>query len=503
MDPAEELPENLTRSWIGAGAQLFWLRIEKYGGYKFVIKEQSTSKDMPIFSFSTFPENGLGNLTSPAVPFAMRLRSAEDTDLQGLSRFENLHSLDISFGNVTNTGLKHLVGLKNLHTLNARFTCVTDAGLEHLTELKKLRELDLYSTDLTDAGLKILAFLKVLQSLDLGRTQITDVGLRELHRLKKLKSLQLEMVQITDVGIKELAQLKDLQVLKLFSSLITDKGVKQLVTLKNLEWLSLRCNKISDTSIKELIKLNNLQVLSFSNSEVTNAGVSELTNLPKLASLSLCGTEFTPETLSKLLAITSMQSLYLNGKQLDESVVQRRSRKLQVDWAAAEEMLVSEARLRFPEIAALYPNEEFYGVFFDCDVVYTCVQAHLNTNALLHEEALKCQNPNNSYGSPMYPNLSIEEVIEELRWDAGGWEHFGVFPGPNFEDIAEAYDRLQDDSELMEPFMLMACRAVIRMERDGVFEPLRRTPDFRVMCVYVNETIEEGERRLEHVRQIP
>ena len=42
-----------------------------------------------------------------------------------------------------------------------------------------------------------------------------------------------------------------------------------------------------------------------------------------------------------------------------------------VDWAAAEELLVREGVARFPEIAAKHPDEEFYGVFFDCDVVYT------------------------------------------------------------------------------------------------------------------------------------
>jgi Domain of unknown function (DUF4303) len=201
-----------------------------------------------------------------------------------------------------------------------------------------------------------------------------------------------------------------------------------------------------------------------------------------------------------------MQSLYLNGKKIDGSVLRRRSKKLEVDWFAAEELLLKEASIRFPEIAAKYPDEEFYGVFFDCDVVNTCVQAHMNTNALLRQYAMECQQSKWStvlgLGHPLYPGLSIDEIMEELRWDGGGWKHFGVFAGPKFEEIADAYDRLQSEIALREDFMIMACRAVVRMERSGVFECIRRTQDFRVFCVYVNEPVEEAERRLKRVRRM-
>jgi len=180
-----------------------------------------------------------------------------------------------------------------------------------------------------------------------------------------------------------------------------------------------------------------------------------------------------------------------------------------VDWVAAENLLVREAEEQFPKLAAAHPDDEFYGVFFDCDVVYTTAQAHMNTNAHLRQYAERCQRGNRGpSGSPMYPGLSIEQVMEELRWDGGGWGQFGIFPGPNFEEVVTEHKRLcaevgaqKAEQSLKEDFMLMACRAVVRIDSSGVFEQFRRTKDFRVLCVYIHESVEEGDRRLQQVRE--
>ena len=179
-----------------------------------------------------------------------------------------------------------------------------------------------------------------------------------------------------------------------------------------------------------------------------------------------------------------------------------------VDWAAAEELLVRVAAVRFPEIAAQYPAEEFYGVFFDCDVVYTSVQGHMNTNALLRWTAEASLRSRPKTKAQLSPGRSVEEVMEELRWDGGGWKHFGIFDTPSFDQIAAEYHALvaergglEAERILKEDFMQMACRAVVRLERSGVFDCLRRTPDFRVLCVYIQETIDDGDRRLKDVRR--
>lgn len=182
---------------------------------------------------------------------------------------------------------------------------------------------------------------------------------------------------------------------------------------------------------------------------------------------------------------------------------------VKVDWQAAEELLVREGMAQFPEIAARHRDQEFYGVFFDCDIVYTCVQAHMNTNAMLREYAQRCKNDDVIREEPVYSGLSVDQLMEQLRWDAGGWGYFPIFDGPDFDEVAAAREQLcetvgyseGDLRPLREDFMVMACRAVIRLERSGAFDLFRQTPDFRVLCVYIQESNEEGEERLQRVRE--
>ena len=50
----------------------------------------------------------------------------------------------------------------------------------------------------------------------------------------------------------------------------------------------------------------------------------------------------------------------------------------------------------------------------------------------------------------------------------------------------------------------MACRVIVRLERAGVFDALRRTSDFRVICIYrepAMESDEETAQRLSRVRK--
>jgi hypothetical protein len=132
----------------------------------------------------------------------------------------------------------------------------------------------------------------------------------------------------------------------------------------------------------------------------------------------------------------------------------------------------------------------------------------MNTNSLLRQHAERCKEGDLARDQPLYSGFTIDELMEECRWDGGSWGYFPMFCGPDFEEVAAAYREIRasvggserDLVPLREEFMLMACRAVIRIERSGVFGLFRQTPDFRVLCVYIQETVEEGELRLQRVR---
>ena len=76
-------------------------------------------------------------------------------DLQYLTVFVQLSSLDLSGCNITDAELQHLAGLVQLSSLNMS-TCrkLTDAGLQHLAGLVQLSSLNLSGCyNFTDAGL--------------------------------------------------------------------------------------------------------------------------------------------------------------------------------------------------------------------------------------------------------------------------------------------------------------------------------------------------------------
>lgn len=124
--------------------------------------------------------------------------------IQYLSGLSNLHRLDLSATNITDTDLQYLSGLNNLEQLDLTLTDVTDAGLQHLRSLENLKYLSLWGTQIIDGGLRHLTFFPDLRGLELGNTQVTDDGLRHLSGLTNLKHLWIARTQITDDGVNSI-----------------------------------------------------------------------------------------------------------------------------------------------------------------------------------------------------------------------------------------------------------------------------------------------------------
>ena len=172
-----------------------------------------------------------------------------------------------------------------------------------------------------------------------------------------------------------------------------------------------------------------------------------------------------------------------------------------VDWQAIEESIFANGMEEFPQIAADHPNRKIYCVFFDCDLVYTCVQAHMNTEEGLREYATDAMSRN----PEIYLEHTIESLMEEFRWDGGGFRMFRISEGPDLTELGEAYEQLYDEIEieacaqLQEPFMEACCRAVIRLDRAGAFREFQQRCDFRILVTYINEPVDAGEERMQRV----
>ncbi len=205
-DPPKPLPKEIVEAWKKAGAEVGWMRVNKFGSLEFLPVKEGKLGDLPAFRFSRWQEGRLAKLSAPAAAFGLDLRGAQ----------------------VTGAGLKELAGFKSLQTLGLHGIRVTDAGLKELAGLKSLQSLYLYRTQVTDAGLKELAGLEGLKRLDLHGTRVTDEGLKELAGLKNLQDLNLGETKVTDAGLKELAGLESLQTLNLVGTQVTDAAVREL-----------------------------------------------------------------------------------------------------------------------------------------------------------------------------------------------------------------------------------------------------------------------------------
>lgn len=180
---------------------------------------------------------------------------------------------------------------------------------------------------------------------------------------------------------------------------------------------------------------------------------------------------------------------------------------MQIDWKYVENTIVATAKTCIEEFAAEHPDEVFYGFFLDCNASYFETLGHFNTEALLHEQALNYQEKH----AELYPGWSVAQLEDHLRWSAGDWGYFEVFNPCDYDEeygefvmqAIEHYHATPSD-ERSEPsvydeFLQVACVVALRLAAENTFQALHTTKDFRVLCVDHDESIEDGERRLQAV----
>ena len=94
-------------------------------------------------------------------------------------------SLDVSKMPVKDAGLKTVAQFENLHTLNLNFTDVTGSSLKELAQLKHLTSLSLAGTRLNPEAVKQISSIKSLAKIALWNTGLSDNQLQALQRDNK------------------------------------------------------------------------------------------------------------------------------------------------------------------------------------------------------------------------------------------------------------------------------------------------------------------------------
>jgi Leucine-rich repeat (LRR) protein len=202
---------------------------------------------------------------------------SNDDSLRSLRSLQNLRSLEISAGHVTDSHLSILSDFYSLEELKIDDAVLTEKGLAALGKLGQLRELHLTLRNVLAVDLPLLASCPQLTSLSLVNS--SDAHLLAMGRLTKLQVLKVSG-DFTDHGMAGLVELRRLEHLSLHGN-FTDEGVQHLKSLVLLQELYLgsgrgNSRRLTDGCLGNLKGLKRLSNLHFNGTKVTDKGVKEL-----------------------------------------------------------------------------------------------------------------------------------------------------------------------------------------------------------------------------------
>jgi Leucine-rich repeat (LRR) protein len=125
----------------------------------------------------------------------LHIEMADDLRDEDVPRFEkltDLRHLELRGGALTSKGIAGLGRLSRLtELLLSKDSCVDDDALEGLSRLEQLETLELSNTTISDKGAVHLGKLRRLKHLKLVKSKLTDQGLVEFRKLENLESLDL------------------------------------------------------------------------------------------------------------------------------------------------------------------------------------------------------------------------------------------------------------------------------------------------------------------------
>ena len=212
---------------------------QKFKKYPFISKMKvSITSDLIQYLVPTLQE--CPNIKSIALKVTGKIFAEV---LNAIASIRGLHSLDLSFTEVTDVSV--LAEAPDLHTLNLSYTRVTD--ISALKGHPTLHDLDLSSTGVTDVS--VLAQFPKLRTLNLSGTRVTDVSALKGH--PTLHDLDLSFTGVTDVSA--LAQIPNLHVLNLWTTKVTD--VSAFAGHPNLQDLYLPETGVTDVSSLAHVKV--------------------------------------------------------------------------------------------------------------------------------------------------------------------------------------------------------------------------------------------------------
>lgn len=138
-------------------------------------------------------------------------RRVADEALRVLSGLENLETLRLDGGRVTDVGVKYLIDLPSLTELRLRLSPLSDASAPQIAALGNLRILNLPHSRWTSAAIRQLSDMESLRQLRLGSAEADEGLARAVAELDQLTSLHLIDIPLSDKDLQLLAAMPNLQ----------------------------------------------------------------------------------------------------------------------------------------------------------------------------------------------------------------------------------------------------------------------------------------------------
>ncbi len=190
-----------------------------------------------------------------------------------LSDFIHLSSLNLAFTDVDDTKLRCVDHLRELKILSLRNSRVTNDGMAHLANLEHLCFVDLSDLPISGNGLKQLNSCSTIETLDLSWTNVTDDDVCGLG-IPSLKVLKLNGTNISDSGIPQFEALVNLELVELQETRVTDKGILRVMTYPHLSGVCLDVATMTIAAmdiIGEAPQMKNIAV----GGEISNDGLAD------------------------------------------------------------------------------------------------------------------------------------------------------------------------------------------------------------------------------------
>jgi len=277
-----------------------------------------------------------------------------DADIGVLRPNETLDTINANNSNLTAGGLALLERFPKLRDLNlGNLPLKTLNGLPRFTQLESL---NLTRTGLRDEDLVHVGPLTSLKTLILSANPIRGTGLENLRSLSRLEEIFLDQDTITDVGLMHLPALPRLRALNLqYNAGIKGAGLAAVGWVVSLEELWAIDTNVDGESLANLVKLERLKIISMPGTKVGGGGFAALAGLPALKELYLGSTKITDNDLADIAKMAALETLFIPGNRVSDAGIEhilsmRALRKLNIDGTDITETGLARLHSARPDI---------------------------------------------------------------------------------------------------------------------------------------------------------